>query len=55
MPVISVYNEKDKCDTCGNSPVEFILLIGEKIEKCCIQCYSKKTYTEPGSENVNNI
>jgi hypothetical protein len=55
MPVINVYNEKEKCDTCGNSPVEFILLIDEKIERCCFQCYSKKKYAEPGNKNVNNL
>jgi hypothetical protein len=44
MPIIKkCYNENEKCDCCGNYPVQFILSTdSDDIEKLCLECFSLK-------------
>jgi len=43
--IINCWNENEKCDDCGNSPVQFIvdnIDDPDKIERFCVECFSKR-------------
>jgi predicted Fe-S protein YdhL (DUF1289 family) len=45
MPdTLNCYNEDDKCESCGRSPIEFIhwgTLTNSEIKKFCKDCFKK--------------
>ena len=53
LPIVNVYNENEKCDNCGNPPVEFIVTLddNESVEKLCAWCFMAKI--KPTKENDN--
>ena len=46
---IQCYNKNDKCEECGNKPVEFIhfgILTDGKAKKLCSPCFVEKVKTD---------
>jgi len=52
--IINCWNENEKCDDCGTSPVQFIEFDNfddEKTKRYCIECFSKMQKKEIKDEN----
>jgi hypothetical protein len=56
VPIVSVYNEDQKCDCCGQPPVQFIQTMddSDEVKSLCETCFSMKQYKRKEGEDVSN-